>query len=254
MAIETVFVVNNTSVIPDEVLSHRLGLVPIYADPRKFGLPSGGDATDLDTIVFELRARCTQVPGALPDDPPEKRFSNSSVYSDSLAWVPQGSQSQVFKEDPIRPVYSDILLCKLRPGQELDLELHCVKGTGKDHAKWSPVSCAYYRLLPHIKIKEPITGALAHRFAECFSPGVIAVKAVDGVETAVVRTPRNDSVSRECLRHPEFADKVELSRVHDHFIFQVETVGFYDPVEALRETFKILAEKCRRLKDSMSRL
>lgn len=36
MAIETVYVVNNTSIIQDEVLSHRLGLIPIKADPLMF--------------------------------------------------------------------------------------------------------------------------------------------------------------------------------------------------------------------------
>ena len=36
MSIEKVFVANNTSVIQDEVLAHRLGLVPIRVDPRKF--------------------------------------------------------------------------------------------------------------------------------------------------------------------------------------------------------------------------
>lgn len=36
MAIEKVFMYNNTSVIPDEVLAHRLGLIPLKADPRKF--------------------------------------------------------------------------------------------------------------------------------------------------------------------------------------------------------------------------
>lgn len=36
MAIEKVLIANNTSVIQDEVLSHRLGLIPIKADPRLF--------------------------------------------------------------------------------------------------------------------------------------------------------------------------------------------------------------------------
>lgn len=36
MAIEKVFIYNNTSIVQDEVLAHRLGLVPIKADPRLF--------------------------------------------------------------------------------------------------------------------------------------------------------------------------------------------------------------------------
>ena len=34
---------------------------------------------------------------------------------------------------------NDILIAKLRPGQEIDALLHCVKGIGQDHAKFSPV-------------------------------------------------------------------------------------------------------------------
>jgi len=37
MAIERVYISNNTSVIQDEVLAHRLGLIPIKVDPRRFG-------------------------------------------------------------------------------------------------------------------------------------------------------------------------------------------------------------------------
>lgn len=36
MAIEKVFIYQNTSLIPDEVLAHRLGLIPIQADARNF--------------------------------------------------------------------------------------------------------------------------------------------------------------------------------------------------------------------------
>lgn len=35
VAIENVYVYNNTSIVQDEVLAHRLGLVPIKVDPRK---------------------------------------------------------------------------------------------------------------------------------------------------------------------------------------------------------------------------
>lgn len=41
MAIEKVLIANNTSVVQDEVLAHRLGLIPIKADPRLFEYLSG---------------------------------------------------------------------------------------------------------------------------------------------------------------------------------------------------------------------
>ena len=44
-----------------------------------------------------------------------------------------------FSVHDIRPVCNDILIAKLRPGQEIDVRLICVKGVGKDHAKFSPV-------------------------------------------------------------------------------------------------------------------
>ena len=59
MAIEKVFILNNTSMIHDEMLSHRLGLVPIYADPRKFReRPAEEDADEYNVISFRLQATC----------------------------------------------------------------------------------------------------------------------------------------------------------------------------------------------------
>ena len=71
--------------------------------------------------------------------------------------MPIGYQEHKYAE-PIRPVFEDVLIAKLRPGQEIEMELICEKGIGKTHAKWSPVSTASYRLLPHIEITEPIVG------------------------------------------------------------------------------------------------
>ncbi len=34
VAIETVYISNNTSIIQDEILSHRMGLIPLNVDPR----------------------------------------------------------------------------------------------------------------------------------------------------------------------------------------------------------------------------
>ena len=47
MAIESVLITDNTSVIQDEVLAHRLGLIPIVVDPALFNYPPADGTLDL---------------------------------------------------------------------------------------------------------------------------------------------------------------------------------------------------------------
>lgn len=96
--------------------------------------------------------------------------------------------------------------------------MHAVLGIAKDHAKFSPVSTASYRLLPHISILGDIPPAEIDHFIKCFSPGVIEDFYENGVRKVRVKDARKDTVSREVLRHAKFEGLVELGRVRDHFI------------------------------------
>uniref|UniRef100_A0A8C4WZT6 DNA-directed RNA polymerases I and III subunit RPAC1 n=1 Tax=Eptatretus burgeri TaxID=7764 RepID=A0A8C4WZT6_EPTBU len=209
MAVEKVFLYNNTSIIQDEILAHRLGLVPFRADPR----------------LFEFR---------------------SEVYTRHFRWVPLGNQADIYEPNSIGPVHKDILLAQLRPGQEIDLMMHCVKGIGKDHAKFSPVATASYRLLPDVHLLAPIEGELAETLRDCFSPGVISVEIINGKKVARVVNARMDNCSREVFRHEELKNLVKLTRVRDHFIFLVESTGALSPAILVMEAVKILMGKCRR--------
>ena len=142
MAIEKVFVSNNTTLIKDEVLAHRLGLVPLKADSRLFEYRSenSNEPNEQDTLEFELKIKCSvNKEGHKNSYQIDDLYINHSVYSKHLKWVPIGSQGTTYDEKNIGPVLPDVLLNKLRPGQELDLKLHAVKGLGKDHTKFSPV-------------------------------------------------------------------------------------------------------------------
>lgn len=151
MAIETCFVYNNTSIIPDEVLVHRLGLVPIKADPRLFNYRADGeDWNEKNHLVFTLNAKCTKNPKAPRDaSDPNILYLNSKITSAMIEWEPIGEQQQTMGD--VGSVHNDILLAKLRPGQEIYIKMHCVKGLGKEHAKWSPVG-AYNESL-HLRQK-----------------------------------------------------------------------------------------------------
>ncbi|KAA8906293.1 DNA-directed RNA polymerase [Sphaerosporella brunnea] len=263
-AIEQCYFLNNTSVIQDEVLAHRLGLVPIVGNHRtmrnmkwhrrgndpKTGQPY--QPTVYDTLILHLQATCERIPNAPKGETdPDKLYRNHTVYARDLEWRPANeAQKEMFGSEPVRAGNPDIVIAKLRPGQELIVTSHAVKGLGKDHAKFSPVATAMYRLLPQITIKETITGKAAERLQKCFSKGVIEI--VDG--EAKVVNPRNDMVSREVLRHEEFKGKVELGRVRDHFIFSVESAGQWDSDEIFLEAVGILQAKCERLKRHTQRM
>ncbi|KAF1989678.1 putative DNA-directed RNA polymerase I and III subunit Rpc40 [Aulographum hederae CBS 113979] len=276
VAIETVYLMNNTSIIHDEVLAHRLGLIPLTGNkagmkwlrwrkkPPQMG-PNTEEAPpyDFNNLVLDLDVECTWHPGG--------KARAAEVYAHQLVFQPQGRQSEYFspEQGEVRPCNPDILIAKLRPGQAIKCTLFAVKGIGADHAKFSPVCPASYRLLPDIDIRAPILGEHAKKFARCFPKGVIALEPVTATEArkkgsgyeghegemkAVVKDPMRDTVSRECLRHPEFKDKVRLGRVRDHFIFRVESSGQFESDELFLDSVKLLKEKTRKMKFQLDRL
>lgn len=242
VAFESIFIYKNTGVIQDEVLAQRIGLIPISINPdqlewvdtsQPIKLDDDGNKqinmTSADTVEFQLNVKCERNPDAPKGSTdPNELYINSSVYARDLRFKPLGSQ-----ETELSPLPSvcnpDILLAKLRPGQEIILSAYAVLGVGRDHAKFSPVATASYRLLPTIDIiGEPITGELARKFQRCFPPGVIEI---DNNDQAVVKGARKDTVSREVLRHEEFKGRVKLGRKRDHFIFNIESANSMQPDE-----------------------
>ena len=194
-----------------------------------------------------------------------------TVYASDLTFHPVGQQivNFPFPDGAIQPVNPDILLAKLRPGQAIHIDVHCIKGVGSDHAKFSPVATASYRLLPTITITRPILGRDAEKFARCFPKGVVGLEKVtaeeagtadsgyegqEGQKKAVVRDAFRDTVSRECLRHDEFKGKVKLGRVRDHFIFSIESTGQFESDELFIESVKLLKAKCQRSKRGLENM
>jgi len=246
MAIEKVHIYQNTSIMQDEVLAHRLGLIPLKADPRLFswkGDKADDEGTENDTLEFELKIKCSRNPGADPSAEPDEAFVNHRALTEHMTWVPKGGQADRMS-DP-GPVEKDILINKLRPGHEMDMRMFAVKGIGRDHAKFSPVATAFYRLLPEITIDQEVTGEAAVRLQKCFSPGVVQLSPTnDGKKKAVVVNARNDSCSRNVYRYDDLKDCVTLSKVKDHFIFTVESVGAMPPQDLFAQACDVLISKC----------
>jgi len=291
VAIENIYMWNNTSIIHDEVLAHRLGLIPINVDARLFDpMEEGDDATDRNTLVFQLQVKCPARRKAtatakkkevdkLSDKSNALTETEKSVlentnlnraayvaarkeaietpgrpytlhlYSKDLIWMPQGDQQSRFPNG-IRPVHDDILIAKIRPGQEIELEAHAQYGIGQDHAKYSPVATASYRLYTEVEIVEPIYDEDAEELANLYEPGVFELipANVSGKRVTVkVINPYACTMSRNYMRNPTLNKSIKMTRVPNHFIFNVESVGMHKPAVLVAEALKVLQQKCTAL-------
>lgn len=201
IAIEKCTFYQNTSIIPDEVLAHRLGLIPILADANLFNYKSDEDEiSEFNSLIFKLHAICPN------------GVDHLSVLSSDLKWIPQGNQLSRIADS--RPVHNDILIAKLKPGQEIEVELVCVKGIGKTHTKWSPVSTAFYRLLPEVSIVNEIKGQRAHKLKQTCPLGVFDI---EDTGKAYVKDSEKCTMCRECIRQDDFKNDVKLSKQKDSY-------------------------------------
>ena len=270
MAIEHVFIVNNTSIIQDEVLAHRLGLVPLAVDPRLFDFKAADEAaTERNTIVLKLKVECTRLA--------DGSIENEKVYSSQLQWLPNGSEmpeetgaapftagSQNEMLEIVRPVHDDILLAKLRPGQAIELECHCVKGVGEEHAKWSPVATTWYRLVPEVvlltappaELAVQLVAELPHLVRRSSTAAAAAAGTSGGSVVLEVDDARKHPKLLEKVRRmsgePEWAPYLQLRKRKDHFIFTIESTGAWRPHELFQEAVERIVSKCDKVLEGLS--
>ena len=120
MAIDEVVILENSSVMYDELVSHRLGLIPLRTDLSRFVLPEDCDCNS--------SLGCSQCRVLLVLDV-ESKDGTMTIYSKDM----------VSEDDYVVPTHPEIPIVKLSNGQRLKLEAYAKLGKGIEHAKWQPV-------------------------------------------------------------------------------------------------------------------
>ncbi|MCL7384801.1 MAG: DNA-directed RNA polymerase subunit D [Thaumarchaeota archaeon] len=127
MAVEEVLIIENSSGMTNEVLAHRISLIPFVSDIDRYVPPEEctcGSKLGCEKCVvrYVLKAEAGDQP--------------ITVYSRDM--VPEDPNTTVI------PVSGNIPIVKLAPGEKIELELYVRVGKGKKHAKWQPGIATLY--------------------------------------------------------------------------------------------------------------
>ncbi|KPI90086.1 putative Dna-directed RNA polymerase alpha subunit [Leptomonas seymouri] len=278
LAFDRILIEENDSPVLDELLSHRLGLVPVAGPVMKMeyitesNQAGFGNLDPRRVLLFELDAIGAKDAAVTP------------VYSRQLQWVPLPGQEQlpraangsaakleneetneggsssaaaVDSDDAVFLVYPDILIAKLGPGQRIKLKAIAVKGIGSVHAKWSPVSACYYEMKTTVELRQPLSGAAAEALVKSCPMGVFDYEGGKKGGAVRVVAPEKCTLCRECLRCEDTAasaaagevDRVSVQKDKTNVVFHVESVGQLHPAQIFRYGLRLFAERCRALSE-----
>ena len=116
LAVDEVEFVKNQTPLYDEILAHRIGLIPIKTDLKAYSLKEESSGKATTELKLTLKSKGPR-----------------TVYSGDIKSI-----------DPACiPVYDNIPLVTLAKDKELVFESTAILGKGKEHMKFSPGLCHY---------------------------------------------------------------------------------------------------------------
>ncbi|MEM0185014.1 MAG: DNA-directed RNA polymerase subunit D [Thermoplasmata archaeon] len=211
---------NSSSPLFNEIIAHRLGMVPLPTDLKmKFRdecQHPPDQACPLCTVTYTL-----------------SKFGPGVVYSGDL--IPVGDPS-------FAPVEKNIPIVKLNEKQALLIDAEAIMGTAKEHARWqvtSGVSYKYHREF-YVQKKNELYEVLKN---EC-KKNIISEN-----EQFLIVT--DDSPCKHIAKLFQY-DDVKIVEDDTKFIFQFETDGSLSAKDTLLVAIRRLKEKLGRLRDSIT--
>jgi DNA-directed RNA polymerase subunit D len=221
LAIEDVRIYDNTSVLFDEMLTHRLGLVPLK--------------TDLSIYVQRSECGCEGVGCPIC----------TATYTLSVEGPRMVYSRDLIPQDPgSAPAEEKIPLIELFADQKVVLEAHAVVNTGKEHAKWQPTVACGYKNYPIIEI-----GATCDACSMCVEECPRKVLVVEHGKLSVIED-RLELCSlcrlceRACLSGGIGEEPaIHIRTVEDRFIFIVESDGSMPAKEIIERALQYIQKK-----------
>lgn len=218
MAIEYVDFEENTSGMFDELVAHRLGLIPLtfgetynLKDECKCG--GKGCSRCEVVLVLEKQGPCTVKSGDLKST-----------------------------DESVQPTDKDIPIVELLEGQRLKFEATAQLGLGIDHIKWQAANVGY-QYTPIVKVN-----------SEKADPKIVDIcptQVFDKKDGRVKIVAEDKCIL--CMRCVEISEGVTVSADDTSFIFDVESVSGLSAKEVLYKSLDTLEERAESLAEGVKK-
>lgn len=223
MAIDEVIILKNDSPLYDEIIAHRLGLIPLKTDLEAYKLPEDCECGGFGCPICQVSLTCEIT-----------NTSNSSleIFSGDL----NSNDPQIIPVDP------HISIVKIDKNDKVIIEAYAVLGKAKDHAKWQAVSNVAFRYYPIIdfdenELKNPEENQLLvkmcpEKLFELSSKNTLSVKDNYWKTCTLCKSCENNSEG-----------KIKINLKDSSYIFSIESDGVLPFSEIIKQTFELFNEK-----------
>ncbi len=215
LAIDEVIILDNTSVMFDEVLAHRLALIPLRTNLKEFPKIEECEEGLVDPAQCSVKLYL-QVEAKEP----------TIVYSRDLVSEKPGTE----------PVYPDIPIVKLSKGQRIVLEAVARLGRAREHAKWQACLASYY-YYPKVTVVNPVDRRCYELCKE------ICPEGVEWSNEGIKIHSENCTFNRWKTCEHVCGGSIMVDWEKDKYVFWVESFGNMPLRDLIEEAFRILRKK-----------
>jgi len=237
-------VVESVNALPDEVIAHRLAMVPIPTHPGE-GIHFVDECPNCSTLVEENRG-CMQcqvlyslnVRGPKSDDAEDFK----TVYVGDMMTL----------SDPMFDIadeFARIPLTVLAKGQFLELYAFATYGRGRDHAKYAPAAAVTFvphrhAVLADKKAAETLFALdLSTSDGRAINEKLFTKGRVEDADTVLELEKALHQVGPGTGRDVDFAEAIVFEQVPGAYVFSFEGTGSLTPENVLAEAMRELAER-----------
>eukprot|EP00485_Elphidium_margaritaceum_P001790 CAMPEP_0202696030 /NCGR_PEP_ID=MMETSP1385-20130828/9417_1 /ASSEMBLY_ACC=CAM_ASM_000861 /TAXON_ID=933848 /ORGANISM="Elphidium margaritaceum" /LENGTH=419 /DNA_ID=CAMNT_0049352125 /DNA_START=16 /DNA_END=1275 /DNA_ORIENTATION=- len=288
LAFDFVDIVENSSVLDDEFVAHRLGLIPLIStDVNNFRYSRDCECEDgcifcmvefvleicnngTEPMVVTQRDLINVTAEPMDDNQPHDymkqlmRCKGVEPYSEESTL--SGAHSSEYDDEhkaQLPASDQNIILVKLGPNQRLKFRARATKGIGKEHAKFSPVAAVGFVQQPNVVLNRErcneLSSAQKKEFVACCPTKVYTYD--DKKDEIEIEDVSKCTYCNECYRKVEELapsidpyEMISITTVPNRYTINIETSGALKPEQVVQMSLQVMRKKLKVLKDHLKQL